>query len=218
MSHEAHDSHARAVRPSTHLVTTTRYSCAIAPAVARFPADWRLFARGMCPAQSRGMRQGRSHAASGRRAQRFDLRLPVSYRMEHEREWRRGTTESISTTGAAIRAHQSVVPTGPILIAISLPVVPGYLVGRGRIVRTLPPGAHTDEAGFVVAVDRYRIGRRDSLLNAHERSRTPRRRPSTDAQGGLSDVEGRATDAASTSRKDSSALRCLGLRTPLRPF
>lgn len=151
----------------------------------------------MSPAQSRGMREGRSHAASGRRAQRFDVRLPVSYRMEHEREWRRGSTESISTTGALIRAHQSVVPTGPILIAISLPVVPGYLIGRGRIVRTLPQGAHTDEAGFVVAVDSFRIGRRDSVLNGHERSRTPTHR---------------ATEAPSTTRKDSPVLRYLALR------
>jgi hypothetical protein len=100
----------------------------------------------------------------------------VSYRIGSEQQWRTGTTESISATGALIRtrpdaesagvaaAHagpggKSIAPSDPIVVAISLPVVPGCLIGRGRIVRTVAPRASSDEMAFAVMVDHFRIGR-----------------------------------------------------------
>jgi hypothetical protein len=122
------------------------------------------------------MRPSRKETASGSRARRFDLCLPVSFRIGNEQQWRTGTTESISSTGALIRARQSVgvavaracpegksvAPSDPIVVAISLPVVPGCLIGRGRIVRMLESGAHTDGTSFAVMVDRFRVGRMKS--------------------------------------------------------
>ena len=134
------------------------------------------------------MRPGLKNAATESRARRFDLCLPVSYRIGNEQQWRTGITQSISATGALIRARQSagaaaahdgtarqgsgrperqsngageepVAPADPIVVAISLPVGPGCLIGRGRIVRTLAPGVHTGETTFAVMVDRFRIGR-----------------------------------------------------------
>ena len=138
------------------------------------------------------MRPSPKETASGTRAQRFDLCLPVSFRIGNEQQWRTGTTESISATGALIRARQSVgvaaapadpegksvAPSDPIVVAISLPVVPGCLIGRGRIVRMLAPGAQTDETAFAIMIDRFRIGRMKSQRGT---------RPSAELIGNSSD-------------------------------
>jgi PilZ domain-containing protein len=102
----------------------------------------------------------------GSRARRFDLHLPVSYRIGNEETWRSGTTQSISMTGAIITARESVVPADTVDVAIALPSVPGCLVGRGRIVRTMPSITQSGEITFAIAVDGYRINHRDVVLNA----------------------------------------------------
>jgi hypothetical protein len=112
------------------------------------------------------MGDDRTHTLFSSRARRFDLQLPVSYRSGDEQTWHSGTTESISMSGAIIRAHESIVPADPIDVAIALPFVPGCLVGRGRVVRTVPSIAQSDEITFVIAVDNYRINHRDAVVNA----------------------------------------------------
>lgn len=98
----------------------------------------------------------------------FPLQLPVWYRRTDEREWYTGVTQSISISGAVIEPDEPMMPTGPIIVAIPLPVMPGCLIGRGRIVRTFSADA-SRHATFAVAVDRYRIGRRDVVLKSPNR-------------------------------------------------
>jgi hypothetical protein len=93
----------------------------------------------------------------------------VWYRAAHERSWRSGITHSISTSGAIIQPDDRLIPTGPIVVAIPLPVVPGCLVGRGRIVRSSSKPATSEPATFAIAVDRYRIGRSDDVLSSPAR-------------------------------------------------
>jgi hypothetical protein len=119
----------------------------------------------MRPALSGSVSQ-RSHSPEGWRARRFDLNLPVWYRLASEHEWHKGSTQSISASGAIIRADEPSVPVDPIVIAISLPAVPGCLVGRGHIVRTLSSDPAAGETTFAVAVDHYRIGRRNEVLSS----------------------------------------------------
>jgi hypothetical protein len=95
--------------------------------------------------------------------------LPVWYRKPDEHQWHTGTTQSISISGAIIHADEPITPADPIVIAISLPVVPGCLVGRGRIVRTVANTSETSGNTFIVAVDRYRISRRDVVLSSPKR-------------------------------------------------
>jgi hypothetical protein len=57
------------------------------------------------------------------------------------------------------------VPSDQILVEIPLPVAPGCLFGEGRVVRTVLPNEDTGGmTTLTIAVDRYRIGRRDALL------------------------------------------------------
>jgi hypothetical protein len=109
------------------------------------------------------MALGRAQISSLFRARRFPLHLPVWYRRANEREWHTGVTRSISITGATIQPDEPDMPTGPLVIAIPLPVYPGCLIGRGRIVRTVAV-ARSTQPTFAVAVDRYRIARRDTVL------------------------------------------------------
>jgi hypothetical protein len=106
----------------------------------------------------------RAQVSSFFRARRFPLNLPVWYRRANEREWHKGVTRSISITGATIQPDEPVMPTGPLIVAIPLPVYPGCLIGRARIVRAVPaPGTRPT---FAIAVERYRIGRRDTILRS----------------------------------------------------
>jgi hypothetical protein len=88
----------------------------------------------------------------------------VRYRRANEQEWHTGTTQSISLSGAVILADEALVPAEPVEIAISLPAVPGCLVGRGHIVRSLS-STSSPQTTFAVSVERYRIGRLDDVLS-----------------------------------------------------
>ena len=90
--------------------------------------------------------------------------LPVWYKAANETEWHAGLTENVSSTGALIRADSPVVPTQPVVVAITLPSVEGCLIGRGRIVRAVETPAPMAFATFAVTVKRYRIDRYESVL------------------------------------------------------
>jgi hypothetical protein len=92
------------------------------------------------------------------------MHLPVWYRAVNEHRWHTGVTQSVSTSGARIRVHTRRVPSDQILVEIPLPVAPGCLFGEGRVVRTVLPNEDTEMTTLTIAVDRYRIGRRDALL------------------------------------------------------
>ena len=86
------------------------------------------------------------------RAQRFNLHLPLKYRLVGEGNWRKGTTENISRSGMLFRAEEMVSPNAMLEISIVLPAeIAGLsaaeVVCRGEVVRTLEPKTTDDEPG-----------------------------------------------------------------------
>jgi PAS domain S-box-containing protein len=78
------------------------------------------------------------------RAQRFNLQLPLRYRMLGENDWRRGTTENISRSGMLFRAEEMIPPNAQLEINLVLPAeIAGLsaaeVVCRGEVVRATRP-------------------------------------------------------------------------------
>jgi hypothetical protein len=98
------------------------------------------------------------------RARRFDLNLPVWYRRADEALWHTGVTETVSSTGALIRAEEPSASARPVTVVIALPSVAGCLIGSGRIVRTVETEGQSD-ASFAIAVGHFHI-RSKAVLNS----------------------------------------------------
>ena len=92
----------------------------------------------------------------GVRAQRFDLTLPVWYRTTDETQWRTGVTETVSATGALIRAEEPTPPAQPVRVVIALPSLAGCLIGSGRIVRTIEVDGES-VATFAIDVGHFHL-------------------------------------------------------------
>jgi PAS domain S-box-containing protein len=78
------------------------------------------------------------------RAQRFNLSLPLRYRLLGEHDWRAGTTENISRSGLLFRADEMLQPSAQLEINLVLPAeIAGLsaaeVICRGEIVRTVRP-------------------------------------------------------------------------------
>ncbi len=85
--------------------------------------------------------RGRNKVSSPFRATRFDLHLPMKYRLLGESGWREGTTENISRSGMLFQAEESIAPNAQLEINLVLPAeIAGLsaaeVVCRGEIVRT----------------------------------------------------------------------------------
>ena len=82
----------------------------------------------------------RQKISSPFRAQRFDLHLPLKYRLVGEQNWRQGTTENISRSGMLFRAEEAIPTNAQLEINLVLPAeIAGLsaaeVVCRGEIVR-----------------------------------------------------------------------------------
>jgi CheY-like chemotaxis protein len=78
------------------------------------------------------------------RAQRFNLNLPLRYRLLGEEHWRLGTTENISRSGLLFRAEEMLQPSSQLEINLVLPAeIAGLsaaeVICRGEIVRSVKP-------------------------------------------------------------------------------
>ena len=78
------------------------------------------------------------------RAQRFNLTLPLRYRLLGEQDWRSGTTENISRSGLLFRADELLQPSAQLEINLVLPAeIAGLsaaeVICRGEIVRSVRP-------------------------------------------------------------------------------
>jgi len=78
------------------------------------------------------------------RAQRFNLHLPLKYRLVGEGDWRKGTTENISRSGMLFQAEEMIPPNAMLEINLVLPAeIAGLsaaeVVCRGEVVRALEP-------------------------------------------------------------------------------
>jgi PAS domain S-box-containing protein len=89
-------------------------------------------------------RRIREKLTSPFRAQRFNLQLPLKYRLLGEDDWRTGTTENISRSGMLFRAEEMMPPAAQLEINLVLPaeiagVASAEVVCRGEVVRTIAP-------------------------------------------------------------------------------
>ena len=94
------------------------------------------------------------------RAQRFDLHLPLKYRLLGENDWRRGTTENISRSGMLFRAEELIPPNAQLEINLVLPAeIAGLsateVVCRGEIVRAMAPETPTMHPAVAAKILQY---------------------------------------------------------------
>ncbi len=100
-------------------------------------------------AQPAPMARTRNKISSPFRATRFDLHLPLKYRLVGESGWREGTTENISRSGMLFQAEEPIPANALLEINLVLPAeIAGLsaaeVVCRGEVVRTVK-----SEAGAV---------------------------------------------------------------------
>ncbi len=97
--------------------------------------------------------RSRAKLTSPFRAQRFNLHLPLKYRLIGEDEWRRGETENISRSGMLFRAEESIPPMAQLEINLVLPaeiagLAAAEVVCKGEVVRSIP----SDSRGITPAL------------------------------------------------------------------
>ena len=78
------------------------------------------------------------------RARRFNLHLPLRYRLLGETNWRPGTTENISRSGLLFQAQEMLEPSAQLEINLVLPseiagLAATEVVCRGEVVRSIGP-------------------------------------------------------------------------------
>ncbi len=92
-------------------------------------------------AQPAPIARGRNKVSSPFRATRFDLHLPMKYRLVGESGWREGKTENISRSGMLFQAEEPIAPNAQLEINLVLPaeiagLAAAEVVCRGEVVRT----------------------------------------------------------------------------------
>jgi PAS domain S-box-containing protein len=111
-------------------------------------------------AQRAQVARTRNKVTSPFRATRFDLHLPLKYRLVGESGWREGTTENISRSGMLFRAEESVAPNAQLEINLVLPaeiagLAAAEVVCRGEVVRTVKTGADTVSPTLAAKILQY---------------------------------------------------------------
>ena len=76
------------------------------------------------------------------RARRFNLQLPLRYRLLGEQSWRPGTTENISRSGMLFQAQELLHPNAQLEISLVLPpeiagLAATEVICRGEVVRSV---------------------------------------------------------------------------------
>ena len=94
------------------------------------------------------------------RAQRFNLHLPLKYRMLGEDGWHRGTTENISRSGLLFQAEDPIPATAQLEINLVLPaeiagLAAAEVVCRGEIVRMIEPESSTVHPSLAAKILQY---------------------------------------------------------------
>jgi PAS domain S-box-containing protein len=94
------------------------------------------------------------------RAQRFNLHLPLKYRLLGEDDWRDGTTENISRSGLLFRGEEAVATNAQVEINLVLPAeIAGLsaaeVVCRGEVVRTVAAESSTVNPALAAKILQY---------------------------------------------------------------
>jgi PAS domain S-box-containing protein len=92
------------------------------------------------------VKRPRVKLASPFRAQRFNLHLPLKYRLLGEDDWHQGTTQNISRSGLLFQAEEEIPAAAQLEINLVLPaeiagLAAAEVVCRGEIVRTVAPSS-----------------------------------------------------------------------------
>jgi PAS domain S-box-containing protein len=93
------------------------------------------------------------------RAKRFNLHIPLKYRLVGERVWSKATTENISRSGLLFRAERIIQPQTQLEINLVLPeeisgLSTAEVICRGEVVRTIPEPP-TMNAALAAKILRY---------------------------------------------------------------
>jgi PAS domain S-box-containing protein len=120
-------------------------------------------------AQSVAIPRTRNKVSSPFRATRFDLHLPLKYRLVGESGWREGTTENISRSGMLFQAEEPIAPNAQLEINLVLPAeIAGLsaaeVVCRGEVVRTIDPESGTVSPTLAAKILQYHF-QHGSLLS-----------------------------------------------------
>jgi len=104
----------------------------------------------------------RQKLSSPFRAQRFNLQLPLKYRLVGENDWRKGTTENISRSGMLFRAEEMIPTNAQLEIYLVLPAeIAGLsaaeVVCRGEIVRSMEAEQPTMHPALAAKILQYRF-------------------------------------------------------------
>ena len=120
-------------------------------------------------AQSAPIARTRNKVSSPFRATRFDLHLPLKYRLVGESGWREGKTENISRSGMLFQAEEPIAPNAQLEINLVLPaeiagLAAAEVVCRGEVVRTVNRESGTVSATLAAKILQYHF-QHGSLLS-----------------------------------------------------
>ena len=113
----------------------------------------------------------RNKISSPFRATRFDLHLPLKYRLVGERGWREGKTENISRSGMLFQAEEPIAPNAQLEINLVLPaeiagLAAAEVVCRGEVVRTVNPESGTVSPTLAAKILQYHFQHGSHLSEA----------------------------------------------------
>jgi PAS domain S-box-containing protein len=122
-------------------------------------------------AQPVPMARTRTKISSPFRATRFDLHLPLKYRLVGESGWREGTTENISRSGMLFQAEEPIAPNAQLEINLVLPaeiagLAAAEVVCRGEIVRTVKSESGTVSPTLAAKILQYHFQHGSHLSEA----------------------------------------------------
>jgi PAS domain S-box-containing protein len=120
-------------------------------------------------AQSAPIARTRNKVSSPFRATRFDLHLPLKYRLVGESGWREGKTENISRSGMLFQAEEPIAPSAQLEINLVLPaeiagLAAAEVVCRGEVVRTVNQESGTVSPTLAAKILQYHF-QHGSLLS-----------------------------------------------------
>ena len=93
------------------------------------------------------------------RATRFDVPVPLRYRLAGTAAWSEGRIENISRSGLLFRVERPLPVDTPVEMTFALPVGPTGrdLLCRGRVVRTVPGAGVAGQAGVAATIATFRF-------------------------------------------------------------
>ena len=122
-------------------------------------------------AQTAPVARTRNKISSPFRATRFDLHLPLKYRLVGESGWREGTTENISRSGMLFQAEEPIAPNAQLEINLVLPaeiagLAAAEVVCRGEVVRAVKTEAGTVSPTLAAKILQYHFQHGSHLSQA----------------------------------------------------